>query len=72
MGEYDAIVIGTGLGGLTAGALLARAGWSVLPVANLAFWTYLDIWRMPLALIVLGPILVLPSLYALRVIWRRA
>jgi len=30
VGEYDAIVIGTGLGGLTAAALLARAGWSVL------------------------------------------
>jgi all-trans-retinol 13,14-reductase len=28
--EFDAIVIGSGLGGLTAGALCARAGWRVL------------------------------------------
>jgi all-trans-retinol 13,14-reductase len=27
--KYDAVVIGSGLGGLTAGALLAKAGWSV-------------------------------------------
>ena len=27
--NYDAVVIGSGLGGLTAGALLAKAGWSV-------------------------------------------
>jgi all-trans-retinol 13,14-reductase len=27
--QYDAVVIGSGLGGLTAGALLAKAGWSV-------------------------------------------
>jgi len=27
--NYDAVVIGSGLGGLTAGSLLAKAGWSV-------------------------------------------
>ncbi|MEM7770656.1 MAG: FAD-dependent monooxygenase, partial [Cyanobacteria bacterium P01_A01_bin.37] len=30
MHDADVIVIGSGLGGLTAGALLARYGWQVL------------------------------------------
>ena len=33
--EYDAIVIGSGLGGLTAGALYARAGHRVLLLEKL-------------------------------------
>src|SRR4029079_19708477 len=32
MGRYDVVVIGTGLGGLTAGAILARAGRKVLVI----------------------------------------
>jgi phytoene dehydrogenase-like protein len=32
MGRYDAVVIGAGLGGLTAGAILARAGRKVLVI----------------------------------------
>jgi flavin-dependent dehydrogenase len=31
-GDYDAIVVGAGLGGLSAAALLARAGLSVMVV----------------------------------------
>ena len=29
--QFDVVVIGSGLGGLTAGALLARQGYGVLP-----------------------------------------
>jgi len=47
-----------------------RAAWSVLPVLNLTFWTCLGIWRMPLALLVLGPIMLVPSIWALRRIWQ--
>ncbi len=39
-------------------------------MANLSFWISLGILQMPLALLVLGPIMLVPSLYALRVIWR--
>ncbi len=32
MADYDAVVTGAGLGGLTAGAILARAGRKVLVI----------------------------------------
>jgi phytoene dehydrogenase-like protein len=36
MAQYDVVVVGAGLGGLTAGAILARAGRKVLIIERSA------------------------------------